>query len=96
MANQIISVSDARKKLPFLVDSSDETGAKFTITKHGEPAAILLSVSEFEEMVETIEVLGDKELMKQIMAFEQSEGSVETQSVDELMTGLMKEFDKTT
>jgi len=93
MANQTLSVTEARNTFLKLVDSSDEVGAKYTITKRGEPAAVLLGVNEFEEMIETIEILGDKNLMMQILAFEQSDGEMKTHSVDELMGEIMNELD---
>lgn len=39
---------------------------RVTITVHGRPAAVLLSVDELESLEETIAVLGDDDLRRQL------------------------------
>jgi antitoxin YefM len=43
---------------------------RITITVHGRPAAVLLSVDELESLEETIAVLGDEDLRRQLSAAE--------------------------
>ena len=45
------------------IGSSDDTIA---ITKNGVPEAVLLSMSKFEGLIETIEILSDEKAMKSI------------------------------
>ena len=45
------------------IESSDDTVA---ITKNGVPEAVLLSMSKFEGLVETLEILSDETAMKSI------------------------------
>jgi antitoxin YefM len=53
----IINVSDARKKLPSLVDKVSEGLESFLITVNNKPKAVLLSVEEAESLEETAEIL---------------------------------------
>lgn len=53
----IISVSDARAKLPTLVDKVGEGLARFLITVNSEPKAVLVGVEELEALEETAEIL---------------------------------------
>jgi antitoxin YefM len=62
----VIPVADARAKLSRLVESAVNTHERTTITRNGVPAAVLLSVDDYESMQETIEVLADPELMAAI------------------------------
>ena len=61
-----IPITKAKSKLLDIIrkiESSDDTVA---ITKNGVPEAVLLSMSKFEGLVETLEVLSDEIAMKSI------------------------------
>jgi antitoxin YefM len=61
-----IPVTKAKSKLLDIIrkiESSDDTVA---ITKNGVPEAVLLSMSKFEGLVETLEILSDETAMKSI------------------------------
>ncbi len=61
-----IPVTKAKSKLLDIIrkiEGSDDTVA---ITKNGVPEAVLLSMSKFESLVETLEVLSDEKAMKSI------------------------------
>jgi antitoxin YefM len=61
-----LSVSEAKMKLSQLVDSVGTTDEEVLITKHGRPAAVLVSPDEYEGWKETHRVLGDSALMTEI------------------------------
>ncbi|MGD9079871.1 MAG: type II toxin-antitoxin system Phd/YefM family antitoxin [Desulfobacterales bacterium] len=61
-----IPVTKAKSKLLDIIrkiESSDDTVA---ITKNGVPEAVLLSMSKFEGLVETLAVLSDEKAMKSL------------------------------
>ena len=61
-----IPVTKAKSKLLDIIrkiESSDDTVA---ITKNGVPEAVLLSMSKFEGLVETLAVLSDEKTMKSL------------------------------
>ena len=89
MNSGILSTSEARTKLYTLVDQVGKCGRSFTLTKRGKPAAILLNPERLESLLETVAVLSDQGLMRQI---KESAGNIkrgETHTLDELK----KDFD---
>ncbi|HEV2131224.1 MAG TPA: type II toxin-antitoxin system Phd/YefM family antitoxin [Longimicrobiaceae bacterium] len=61
-----ISVTDARSRLPELVDDVADHLSEYVITKHGKAHAVLLSVEEHEALLETLEILSDSETLVRI------------------------------
>lgn len=55
--NNYISISDARAKLPTLIDDVSNNLDRFLITVNGQPKAAVLSFEELESLEETAEVL---------------------------------------
>lgn len=61
-----LNASDARSRLPELLDACAGEGARFTIAVHGVAKAVLLSAAEWEEIEETLRVLSSPDLLRQI------------------------------
>lgn len=61
--SKTLTVSDAKKRLLELVDGVQNCHDMITITRNGVPASIMLSVDEYDSLVETLEILADKKLM---------------------------------
>ncbi|MBI2149829.1 MAG: type II toxin-antitoxin system Phd/YefM family antitoxin [Acidobacteria bacterium] len=61
-----LPLSEVKTRLPELVAGVDEREEEVVVTKNGRPAAILINVREYERLKETLDVLSDPELMKQI------------------------------
>ena len=60
------SLSEVKTRLPELVAGVQEREEGVVITKNGRPAAILINVDEYTRLKETLDVLSDPVLMKQI------------------------------
>lgn len=58
-----ISLSEAKTHLARILTDVQELGEGVTITRSGRPAAVLLSVSEYEGLLETLDILADDKLM---------------------------------
>ena len=54
-----LPLADARNRLSELVADVERTHARITITKHGHPAAVLLSPEDLAALEETLEILSD-------------------------------------
>jgi len=63
---KILSLSEAKMKLSALVEAVKATDEEITITKNGRPVAVLISPDEFESWKETITVMSDSALRKEI------------------------------
>jgi prevent-host-death family protein len=61
-----LSLSEAKMKLSALIDALGVTDEEVLITKNGRPAAVLVSLDEFESWRETLIVRSDNELMAEI------------------------------
>ncbi len=62
----ILPITKAREDLTSLVDRARKKLEEFIITVNGTPAAVLMSVAEYESWKETNEILNDHGLMKAI------------------------------
>lgn len=63
---QTLPITKAREDLTSLVEKANTRLDEYIITVNGVPAAVLLSVAEYESWKETLEILSDQKLMKAI------------------------------
>ncbi len=61
-----LPLSEAKTHLARLLAQVEDVGEQFVITRSGRPAGVLLSVEEYEGLLETLEILADAALMKSI------------------------------
>jgi len=61
-----IPLSEAKAGFSRLIDEISKTHTAFQITRGGVPEGVLLSAEEYESLLETLEILSDPELMRQI------------------------------
>ena len=61
-----LPLSEVKMKLSEIVDRVASTDDEVTITKNGRPAAIIMSIDEYESIMATQEILSDKEFMDEI------------------------------
>ncbi len=57
-----VTLSDAKANLARLLGEVDRLGERIVITRSGRPAGVLISVDEFEGLMETLEILADPEM----------------------------------
>ena len=63
---RILPLAEVKAKLSQLVADIATTDEEVTITKNGQATAVLVSYEEFESWQETLAVLSDRELVKEI------------------------------
>lgn len=61
-----VTLKELRPKLPKIIDKVDSELDRYIISKHGNPVAILLSIDDFESLIETLNERADKENLKRI------------------------------
>ncbi|WHZ24795.1 MAG: Prevent-host-death protein [Nitrospira sp.] len=61
-----LPLSEVKTRLPELVTGVQEREEEVVVTKNGRPAAILINVDEYARLKETLDVLSDPDLMKQL------------------------------
>ncbi len=67
MATETISLTDMRPRLAELMRRANNRFDRFVITRRGRAEAVLLASDEFEMMLETLEILSDDELVKNLV-----------------------------
>lgn len=61
-----VTLSDAKARLARLLAEVEELGDRFVITRSGKPTGVLVSVEEYEGLLETLEILSDPSLAEAV------------------------------
>jgi prevent-host-death family protein len=63
---EIVPLSRAKAQLSSLVRKVMEERGTYAITHRGKPEGVLLSVEEYESLIETLDILCDRDLMARL------------------------------
>jgi len=63
-----LPLADVKNRLSEVVELVEVEHARVTITKHGRPAAVLISADDLESLEETLALLSDPEALAQVRA----------------------------
>lgn len=61
-----IPLSAAKAGFSRLIEEISKTRTSYQITRGGVPEGVLISAEEYESLLETLEILSDTELLRQI------------------------------
>jgi prevent-host-death family protein len=64
--SKTMPISEVKTRLPELVSGVLEREEEIVVTRNGKPAAVLVNYDEYERLKDTLDVLSDPVLMKQI------------------------------
>jgi antitoxin YefM len=80
-------LAEVKNRLSEVVDEVEREHARVVITKHGRPAAVVMSVEDLESLEETLDIMGNESLLSDIKAAvaELRDGSVIPLSKDEAL-----------
>jgi len=65
---KVFSLSQVKTKLSEIVDVVERQDEAVTVTRKGKPVAVIVSKDEYDGWQETIAILSDPQLMKEIRA----------------------------
>lgn len=82
-----ISLADARARFSQLIESAASTHERFEITKNGERVALLIGADDFDSLIETLEILANREETREIL-----EGMRELQDGQSVSSAEMREI----
>lgn len=68
--SKILPISEVKARLPELVSGVEARDEEVIVTRNGRPAAVLVSAEEYGRLRDTLDVLSDPDLMRQIRASE--------------------------
>ena len=61
-----MSLADVKNRLSEVVDRLEREHGRVVITKHGHPAAVVISVADLESLEETLDVMDNAGLLSDI------------------------------
>ena len=61
-----LPLSEVKSHLPELVGKVQGREDQIVVTRYGKPAAVIVSYGEYERLQETLDVLSDPALMRQV------------------------------
>lgn len=61
-----VTLSDAKTHLARLLTEVEEMGEQVVITRSGRPVGVLVSVDEYEGLLETLDILADEGLAEAV------------------------------
>lgn len=61
-----ITLKNLRPKLPKVIHAVDHELGRYIISKRGEPVAVLLSIDDYESLIETLNETTDRANLKRI------------------------------
>lgn len=81
---ETLPLSVVKARLSELVDKVEGQDERIVVTRNGRPAAVLVSAADLESLEETLAVLSDPELMKQIREGQEAAERGDVVPLDEL------------
>ncbi len=83
-----VTLKALRPRLPQIMDEIDSKMDRFIITKRGKPVALMMSVDDYESLLETLDVLSDTHLMARIKKAESEVKKGRVRNLDKIEKGL--------
>jgi prevent-host-death family protein len=79
-----LPLAEVRANLSKLVDEAVRTHERIEVTRQGRRAAVLLSAEDFDSIMETLAILSDQELMREVRDAEALADGGEVFTLDEV------------
>ena len=61
-----ISIRELRPRLSNVIDKIHQKFDRYVVTKRGKPEVVMMSIEDYESILETLEIESDKALMKRL------------------------------
>ena len=71
MATETLSLTDLRPRLSEAIDRAHGLFDRFVITRRGRAEAVLLGSDDYEGLLETLEILSDRDAVKRLVEAEE-------------------------
>ncbi|GAA1089426.1 type II toxin-antitoxin system Phd/YefM family antitoxin [Nocardiopsis metallicus] len=82
---ETIPITEAKAKIAELADRAQREHADYTFTKNGRPAVVMMSVAQYESLMETLSILSDPEARADLVESADSEEFTTEEEMAELM-----------
>lgn len=85
MSTITLPVTEAKQRFTELVKNAEESFDRYLVTKNGKDAAVLLSAEEYENLLETLDILANKKEVRAIAEAESQARRGETISLSKYL-----------
>lgn len=65
---RVLPLTEVKAKLSEVIDEITETQERVTVTRNGRPVVVLIGCDDLEAIEETLEILSDPNLVKEVEA----------------------------
>jgi prevent-host-death family protein len=79
-----LPLAEVRANLSKLVDEAVRTHQRIEVTRQGRRAAVILSADDYDSIMETLAVLSDQELMREIRESEAEAEAGQVYTLDDV------------
>jgi antitoxin YefM len=77
-------LASVKARLSALVDEVTRTHEQVTVTRNGAPVAVLLAADDYESLLETLDLLADRDGVERLIQAEQTVAAGEATSRDQM------------
>ena len=81
---KILPVTRVKRELLEILKSMEEEYSTITITRNGEPVCVMMTPDRYEALLETIEILGNNEILQTLKASQKNFKSGKVYTHDEV------------
>ena len=85
-----ITLKSLRPDLPRVVAAIDQKWERYIVTRHGKPLIVMLSVEDYESLMETLDILADPKAVRGLKRGEADMRRGRTRSWQEVRARLEK------
>jgi antitoxin YefM len=61
---KILPITKVKRELLDIIKTMEEEYATITVTRNGEPVGVMMTPERYESLLETIEILSDKKILR--------------------------------
>jgi antitoxin YefM len=90
MSDVVLPLAEIKKRLSEIVDGVEVRHDRVVLTRHGRPAAVIISPDDLESLEETLELLSNPRTMRDIRKAEAAVEAREVVTADELRSKYLK------
>lgn len=84
MSDVVLPLAEIKKRLSEIIDGVEDRHDRVVLTRHGRPAAVIISPDELEALEETLDLLSDPTAMREIREAEAALESGDVVSAEDL------------
>jgi prevent-host-death family protein len=90
MSDVVLPLAEIKKRLSEIIDGVEERHDRVVLTRHGRPAAVILSPDDLESLEETLDILSDATALQEIRRAERAIDDGDAITADELRSKYLR------